>query len=114
MGGGRAKFTVRVTGTPTETSSLPSTPTQVSTPAPKPITVPERFGCASYGPGFLMLRSDHDMTVSGNGRKQFSFAFKNNGTATWSSRAVKVSGIQPALGDRLGSVRDDSWLDAST
>ncbi len=113
MGGGRAKFTVRVTGTPATTSSLPSTPAQVSAPAPKPISIPENASDASYA-GFLLLRSDHDMTVSGNGRKQFSFGFKNNGTATWSSRMVKVSGIQPALGDRLGSVRDDSWLDAST
>lgn len=107
---GRAKFTVQVSGAPVATSSLPSTPV-VSAPAP--VVVPTTPSDSSYA-GFLMLRSDHDMTVSGNGRKQFSFGFKNNGSATWSSRSVKVSGIQPALGERLGSVRDDSWLDAST
>lgn len=109
---GRVKFSVQVSGAPVATSSLPSTPV-VSAPAPSPIVVPTSPSDASYA-GFLMLRSDHEMTVSGNGRKQFSFGFKNNGSATWSSRSVKVSGIQPALGERLGSVRDDSWLDAST
>lgn len=115
MGGGRAKFSINVTGEPVATSVLPTSPTQASAFAPKPqqIVVPEQPSDASYA-GFLMLRSDAEMVVSGNGRKQFSFGFKNNGTATWSSRSVKVSGIQPALGDRLGSVRDDSWLDAST
>lgn len=109
---GRAKFSVQVSGAPVATTTLPPTPS-TSSPTPAPVVVPASPSNASYA-GFLMLRSAQKMTVSGNGRQQFTFAFKNNGTATWSSRSIKVAGIQPALGERLGSVRDDSWLDAST
>src|SRR5207344_1907990 len=40
--------------------------------------------------------------------------FKNDGNVTWSTRALKVSGVVPALTGNLGSVRDDSWSDIGT
>lgn len=109
IGGGKAVFSIQVTGTPVASNPASS----VSKPVIAPIAVPTETSANAYA-GYLMLRSEAAMKVLGNGRQQFTFGFKNNGTQTWSSRSVKAAGIEPALGSKLGSVRDESWLDAST
>ena len=62
----------------------------------------------------LLLRSVQGITATGNARQQVTLGFKNAGNVTWSTRALKVSGVVPALAGNLGSVRDDSWPDIGT
>jgi len=60
----------------------------------------------------LLLKPSAQATLSGNGRIQLSYGFKNAGTATWNSLSLRVSGVEAAMSGSF-SVRDDSWVDAS-
>ncbi len=60
----------------------------------------------------LMLRSDKEVSLLGNGRKLLSFGFKNTGIATWNNLTLRISGVLPALSGKLSSVRDESWVNS--
>jgi peptidoglycan hydrolase-like amidase len=61
----------------------------------------------------MLLSSVKSVTLLGNGRQALTFGFKNIGAKVWNSLTLRLTGVTPALGIRLASVRDDSWLDAS-
>lgn len=57
----------------------------------------------------LMLASQKQVTLSGNGRLQLIHGFKNAGTAIWNSRGLQLVSVTPSLGT-YSSVRDESWV----
>ncbi|MCI0479233.1 hypothetical protein L0Y59_01690 [Candidatus Uhrbacteria bacterium] len=60
----------------------------------------------------LLLTSNRNVTLTGNGRVDLTHGFKNEGTATWSTLTFRYVGITPSLG--TGSdVRDGSWPSAT-
>ncbi|MBM3204740.1 hypothetical protein FJZ48_02040 [Candidatus Uhrbacteria bacterium] len=61
----------------------------------------------------LLLRSATQLVLSGNGRQELTFGFKNNGSSIWNNRSLVFKSIAPLLEKNLSSVRDDSWVDAS-
>lgn len=61
----------------------------------------------------LLLRSVKELTLSGNGRQEVTFGFKNMGASIWTSRSLKVKGVSAASTGASASVRDESWYDAS-
>ncbi len=61
----------------------------------------------------MLLSSVKSVTLLGNGRQALTFGFKNTGDLIWNSMTLRLTGVTPALGIRLASVRDDSWLDSS-
>lgn len=65
---------------------------------------------AGYG-ATLLLRSATEVRVSGNGSMEIQLGYKNSGTAAWSSRSLKLAGVQGATVG-LASFRDPSWVDA--
>ncbi|MBU2613397.1 hypothetical protein KJ925_03005 [Patescibacteria group bacterium] len=60
----------------------------------------------------LLLTSNKNVILSGDGRLDMTHGFKNEGTATWNTMTLAYAGITPSLGT-LSSVRDESWPSAS-
>lgn len=61
----------------------------------------------------LLLKSTPAVTLSGNGRLALTYGFKNTGTATWNTLALRIASVVPALSGTLSSVRDDSWMNGA-
>lgn len=63
----------------------------------------------------LMLRSSERLEMSGNGRIQMTFGFKNTGSKIWSNRGIQVRGVTAATTAiaKFASVRDESWREAT-
>ena len=83
----------------------PSSPTTPAT------TIPGARPAGTYGT-LLLLRSAKSLALSGNGRQQLTFGFKNTGTSAWSSRGITFSSLSPTRAGKGYSVRDDSWTNA--
>lgn len=59
----------------------------------------------------LLLRSAASLTLSGNGRQEVTFGFKNTGSSIWTTRSLKVKGVSAASTGASATVRDESWGD---
>lgn len=56
----------------------------------------------------LLLASQKNISLAGNDRLKLTNGFKNNGTAVWNSRALRLVSVEPSLGN-ASLVRDESW-----
>lgn len=57
----------------------------------------------------LLLTSNKEVKIAGSERLLITHGFKNEGTATWQNRALKLVSVAPALG-AYSNVYDSSWL----
>lgn len=80
---------------------------------PNTISVADASRNAGYS-AQLLLRSTERIELSGNGRLQLTFGFKNTGSKVWGNRGLQVRGVTAATTAiaKFASVRDESWRDA--
>lgn len=109
--GSSVTLPIRVIAGPTSEFVASGLPEEASPIAPAP-----NIGEVATGPSrkaLLLLRSLQGMTLLGNGRQEMQVGFKNVGEATWNSRALRLKGVTPVITQKWGSVRDESWFNAT-
>lgn len=57
----------------------------------------------------LLLRSISQVVLTGNARQPLTLGFKNTGTATWRTMAIRLEGLVPAINEKWASLRDETW-----
>lgn len=95
----------KTASSPAPSVSIPAANT-TQTPSSVSVTTPVASGRTAT----LLLRSARDLTLTGGQRASFTVGFKNTGSTIWSSRALAVAGMYPALtGDPNTQVYDETW-----
>ncbi|MBU1907949.1 hypothetical protein KKF59_02340 [Patescibacteria group bacterium] len=56
----------------------------------------------------LLLTSSKNLKIAGSSRLQLTHGFKNEGTAVWGNRELRLLEVQPSLG-AYSNVHDESW-----
>lgn len=57
----------------------------------------------------LLLRSVSQVVLTGNARQPLTLGFKNAGTATWKTMAIRLEGLVPSITEKWASLRDETW-----
>ncbi|MFZ2804662.1 MAG: hypothetical protein WA001_05605, partial [Patescibacteria group bacterium] len=112
----KATFQLALGGTqvlPGDTVTLPITVTETATTIAQGLSptasVSATTGASDSYKATLLLSSTKSVAVSGDGKVDLTFGFKNDGTVTWNGLSLRVAGVQAALSNSSASVYDPSW-----